>query len=110
MSGEGAAEPGGPPEGEAVAAAGRPEAALRLEAALRAELGSRRIRVEPDGPEAEIAVLRVPPDLIPRLLEPARRARVVARARAEGFRYAALDLALEAGPEDPLAGRGGDLA
>lgn len=87
-----------------------PEASGRLEALLRRELGSRRARVEAEGPEREIAVLRVPPDLVPALLEPGRRARIVAEARRQGFRYAALDLALEGGAGDPLSDRGGALA
>lgn len=87
-----------------------PEASGRLEALLRRELGSRRARVEADGAEREIAVLRVPPDLIPALLDPGRRARIVAEARRQGFRYAALDLALERGAGDPLSDRGGALA
>lgn len=87
------------------------EAAIRrLRERVQRALGSRRVRVEADGPEGEIAVIRVPSDLARRLLEPATRTRVVELARAEGFRYAALDLGMEEGPLDPLAGRGGDLA
>lgn len=87
------------------------EAAVRrLQERLQRTLGSRRVRVEADGSEGEIAVLRVPPGLTAKLLEPSTRARAVQLARAEGFRYAALDLGMEEGPLDPLAGRGGDLA
>lgn len=71
----------------------------RLRAFLEGELGTGRVRVEAEGPEGEIAVLRVPGDLLAAVLEPRRRARVVERARREGFRYAALD----AEPEPPGA-------
>lgn len=71
----------------------------RLRTFLQRELGTRRVRVEAEGPEGEIAVLRVPEDLFAGVLEPRRRARVVELARREGFRYAALD----AEPEAPAA-------
>lgn len=84
------------------------EAAERLREFVVERLGTRRVTVGPAGPEDEIAVVRVPPDLLARLLLPENRSAVVDRAREEGFRYAALDLSpLEPGtPPSP----GGDLA
>lgn len=73
---------------------------------LEGELGPGRIAVETEGPEGEIAVLRVPPAALPRLLEAGLRGRVVERARAAGYRYAAVDLGGEAGPAGGAGPRG----
>jgi pyridinium-3,5-biscarboxylic acid mononucleotide sulfurtransferase len=47
---------------------------------------------DPDGPEGEIGVVRVPAEGTAALLEPDTRERTVRRAREAGFRYAALEL------------------
>lgn len=59
------------------------------EAALRA-LGFRQLRVRHHG---DIARIEVEPDDMALLLDPARRAEAVRRAREAGFRYVTLDLA-----------------
>lgn len=92
-SGPGAGPGGGPlPAGEA----DTPQARLRTY--LVRLLGTRRIRVEAEGPEGEIAVIHLPENAVPALLERARRGRVVERARREGFRHAALSLEPSEGP------------
>lgn len=52
--------------------------------------------MEPDGPGREIAVVRVGAETLPRLMRPEVRERIVALAREAGFRYAAVDLAVDA--------------
>lgn len=68
----------------------------RLRESLRLELGVEELGVEPDGPGREIAVVRVGAETLPRLMRPEVRERIVALAREAGFRYAAVDLAVEA--------------
>lgn len=73
----------------------------RLRAYLVRLLGTRRVRVEAEGPEGEIAVIHLPEKAVPALLERERRGRVVERAREEGFRHATLSLepSEEPGPD-----------
>lgn len=89
-------------------ASGAREAAGRLREFVVRKLGTRRVEVVPAGPEDEIAVLRVAPGSVARLLLPAVRSAVVERAREEGFRYAALDLSMRGPAAPPSPGR--DLA
>lgn len=79
------------------------EAGLR--AFLARELADGRVAVEAEGPEREIAVVRVPAPLLPRLLDAGLRARVVERARRAGYRYAAVELLEGGGPEAARPGR-----
>ncbi|MFQ5689934.1 MAG: ATP-dependent sacrificial sulfur transferase LarE [Gemmatimonadota bacterium] len=50
------------------------------------------LELEAEGPEGEIAVLRVPDSRLREILRPGRRARMADRVRTEGFRHAAVDL------------------
>lgn len=90
--------PGGPAARAAGGTrAGRPDV-RGLEAFVRAALGSSDPEVEAAGPEDEIAVLRVPPSLVPRVVEAETRRAVAREARRLGFRHSALDLSsLEGG-------------
>ncbi|MFQ5888416.1 MAG: hypothetical protein ACE5JR_00035 [Gemmatimonadota bacterium] len=86
-------------------------AAQRLREQLVRLLGTRRVEVEAGGDEGKIAVIRVGPSVVHRLLAPSVREAVVARARAVGFRYATLDLSLrEAAEGMPSAQAEGGLA
>jgi len=58
----------------------------------RLGLGTGQLVVEADGPGREIAVVRVPAAALDVLLDPEVRAEIVERARAAGFRHAAVDL------------------
>lgn len=59
-----------------------------------AEVGPRpSVAVHPEGPEGEIAAIEVPTSLLPRMLEPGLRERLVERARSLGYRYAAVAVA-----------------
>lgn len=69
-----------------------PRGPAALRAFVEKELGDPSVAVEADGPEGEIAVLRVPAALLAPLLEPGLREEVVRRARQAGFRYAAVEL------------------
>lgn len=60
----------------------------------RLGLDPRHVRVEAAGLEGEVAVVTVPRAALPALLDAAVRLEVVERARAAGFRHAAVDLAL----------------
>lgn len=64
---------------------------------LERELGDGRVVVEGAGPEDEIAVVRVPASLLPRMLEGGFRERVVERARSAGYRYAAVEVTGDGG-------------
>lgn len=75
------------PHGTAVTPAGLLRVAA-CESALKA-LGLRTVRVRVHDPVARI---EVPPEDLPRLLEPGVRAAVVAALKAQGFAYVALDL------------------
>jgi len=74
-----------------------------LEQLLARRLGLPRgcAAVEPGGREGEIAVVRVPADAVGRLLRSGLREELVGRARAAGFRHAALDLELSGGADVP---------
>lgn len=90
--------PAATPAGRATGPPDRaPDPAAELRAFVAGELGDPRVAVEGDGPEDEVAVVRVPAALLPRMLEPGLRRRVVERARAAGYRYAAVELC---GPDD----------
>lgn len=84
----------GPPAAASLGAgaAGPPKDAVALRAFVEEELGDPSVAVEAEGPEGEIAVLRVPAALLGPLLEPGLREEIVRRARQAGFRYAAVDL------------------
>jgi hypothetical protein len=70
--------------------------AAGLEEMVRDRLGLRpeESAVEACGPGGEIAVFHVPAAALEKLLEQGLREEIVRRARAEGFRYAAVDLEL----------------
>lgn len=91
------------PETTDAADAGGPSGAApgRLRDFVSGRLGTRRVEVRAAGPEGEIALLRVPAETLDRLLAPGVRETIVERARAEGFRYAALDLSLLTPPARP---------
>ncbi len=55
--------------------------------------------VEAEGPEEEIAAVGAPASLLPRILDPGFRERLVERARSLGYRYAAVDVSGEPVPE-----------
>jgi pyridinium-3,5-biscarboxylic acid mononucleotide sulfurtransferase len=71
-----------------------PRAPSREEAAARllAEHGVAGAGVRAGGPEGEIALLSAPAAEWERLLDPEAAGELVARIRALGFRYVALDL------------------
>jgi len=81
----------------------RSPAASDLECHLgeRLGLGAHQLVVEAGGREREIAVLRVPAAALEALLDPEVRSEIVERARAAGFRHAAVDLDL-AGAEPAI--------
>lgn len=78
----------------------RAAALAELEGRLAERLGLRpgQLAVEADGRDGEIAVVRVPSGALESLLDPAVRSEIVQRARAAGFRHAALDLDLAGKP------------
>lgn len=86
---------------EALRVEGRPLRVQGRETRAPAEAGPRpRVAVRAEGPEGEIAAIEVPISLLPRMLEPALRQRLVERARSLGYRYAAVAVATaeSAGP------------
>ncbi|HKK08375.1 MAG TPA: hypothetical protein VKA44_05765 [Gemmatimonadota bacterium] len=66
------------------------------------------VRVEAAGRDGEVAVLVVGPGALAVLLRPDVRREVAERARAAGFRHAAVDLELDGPPADPASVRGGE--